>query len=88
MDREKENKLKADLDCLSDNVIKARLWSHAYRGDGRTFVEQYLEDRDLARHQRFTQRDRNIQKWIMGIAAAGLVVGIVSLAATIFNIRI
>ena len=87
MDAEEKEKFIADLKGLPDNDIKARLLNHHYRGNKRTVAEQYLENRDLARHQRFTQRDRSIQKWILAVAILGLIVGSASLAATIFAFR-
>lgn len=72
MNEEQINALKADLDGLHEGEIRKRLVRGDYRTDRANFVELYLTEREKDRHLRFTQRDRNIQQWILALAAGSI----------------
>jgi hypothetical protein len=61
--------LNLELEPLTDDEIRARLWGP----DKRPHVLHHLENRVMARRDRFGALDRNIQKWILAVIVGALV---------------
>jgi hypothetical protein len=76
MTREEVKKFYAELDGLTEGEIKRRLRANLWKEpDKKRAAEFYLEQREKERHERFTEADRSIQRWILGVAIVAVVIG-------------
>ena len=76
-----------DLSDRSEDEIKSRLARGGWRAAKRPFVELYLQNLEKERSERFSKRDRKIQRWILRVAVAGVVVGVAGVIATLLTWR-
>ena len=50
-----------------------------WRAEKKRAAEFYLEQKEKDRHQRFTEADRNVQRWILAVAVIAVVIGLLHL---------
>jgi len=50
-----------------------------WRAEKKRAAEFYLEQKEKDRHQRLTEADHNIQRWILAVAVIAVVIGLLHL---------